>query len=118
MTAGSPPFYAEDPMEVYEKILSGHVSIPAHFSRGLGELVKKLLKTYQSKRLGRTKGGASSVMKQKWFSGFDWNSLLARESQVPLKPDVRGLDDASNFDDCPEEPDDSTGKPTGWSPAI
>ena len=106
MTAGTPPFYAEDPMEVYEKILSGHVSIPAHFSRGLGELVKKLLKTYQSKRLGRTKGGTGSVMKQKWFSGFDWNSLLARELEVPLKPDVKSDEDASNFDDYPEEPED------------
>ena len=107
MTAGTPPFYAEDPMEVYEKILSGHVSMPAHFSRGLSELVKKLLKTYQSKRLGRTKGGASSVMKQKWFSGFDWNALLARELEVPLKPDVKNLEDASNFDDYPEEADDT-----------
>ena len=51
MTAGTPPFYAEDPMEVYEKILSGHVSIPLSFSRGIGELVKKLPKTCQSKRL-------------------------------------------------------------------
>ncbi|KAL9188431.1 hypothetical protein ACHAXT_006809 [Thalassiosira profunda] len=117
MTAGTPPFYAEDPMEVYEKILSGHVSIPSHFSRGLGELVKKLLKTYQSKRLGRTKGGASSVMKQKWFSGFDWNSLLARELKVPLKPDVKDLEDASNFDEYPEEADDC-GKPTNWNPAL
>ena len=107
MTAGTPPFYAEDPMEVYEKILSGHVSMPAHFSRGLSELVKKLLKTYQSKRLGRTKGGASSVMKQKWFSGFDWNALLARELEVPLKPDVKNLEDASNFDDYPEDADDT-----------
>ncbi|KAL7544276.1 hypothetical protein ACHAWF_007660 [Thalassiosira exigua] len=109
MTAGTPPFYAEDPMEVYEKILSGHVSIPSHFSRGLGELVKKLLKTYQSKRLGRTKGGASSVMKQKWFSGFDWNSLLARELAVPLKPQVNDLEDASNFDDYPEDADEPLG---------
>jgi len=96
MTAGTPPFWAEDPMEVYEKILAGHVSIPAHFSRGLGELVKKLLKTYQSKRLGRTKGGASSVLKQKWFSGFDWNSLLARELEVPMKPRVADPEDAGN----------------------
>mmetsp|Transcript_27104 Transcript_27104/g.56432 ORF Transcript_27104/g.56432 Transcript_27104/m.56432 type:complete len:740 (-) Transcript_27104:275-2494(-) len=119
MTAGTPPFYAEDPMEVYEKILSGHVSIPSNFSRGLGELVKKLLKTYQSKRLGRTKGGTSSVMKQKWFSGFDWNSLLARELEVPLKPDVKDLEDASNFDDYPEDDGaHSGGKPTGWNPPI
>ncbi|KAL7486828.1 hypothetical protein ACHAW6_015511 [Cyclotella cf. meneghiniana] len=103
MTAGTPPFYAEDPMEVYEKILSGHITIPSHFSRSITELVKKLLKTYQSKRLGRTKGGASSVMRQKWFSGFDWNSLLERKLEVPLKPKVKDCEDASNFEEYPEE---------------
>ncbi|KAL3763492.1 hypothetical protein ACHAW5_010884 [Stephanodiscus triporus] len=119
MTAGVPPFYAENSMEVYENILSGHVTIPAHFSRGLGDLVKKLLKTFQSKRLGRIKGGASSVMKQKWFSGFDWNSLLERKLEVPLKPDVKNLEDLSNFDSY-EEIDDvaSSSKPTGWNPEL
>jgi len=117
MTAGTPPFYAEDPMEVYEKILSGHITIPSHFSRGITELVKKLLKTYQSKRLGRTKGGASSVMKQKWFSGFDWNSLLERKLEVPLAPDVKDCEDASNFDEYPEDNEDF-GKPTNWNPVL
>jgi cGMP-dependent protein kinase len=117
MTAGTPPFYAEDPMEVYEKILSGHITIPSHFSRSITGLVKKLLKTYQSKRLGRTWGGATSVMKQKWFSGFDWNSLLERKLEVPLKPDVKDCEDASNFDEYPEEEDDF-GKTTGWNPVL
>ncbi|KAL7491338.1 hypothetical protein ACHAWT_001927, partial [Skeletonema menzelii] len=119
MAAGTPPFYAEDPMEVYEKILSGHVSIPSHFSRGLGEIVKKLLKVYQSKRLGRTKGGASSVMKQKWFSGFDWVSLLNRELEPPFVPEVKDPLDSSNFDSYDEEEDDNGGlsrKPCNWNP--
>ena len=103
MTAGTPPFYAENPMEVYEKILSGEVHIPSQFSRGIGELIKKLLKISQSKRLGRTQGGASSVMKQKWFSGFDWHSLLARELAVPFKPDLKDMEDLRNFDRYPEE---------------
>ena len=105
MTAGTSPFYAEDPMEIYEKILSGHVSIPSHFTRGLSDLVKKLLKTYQSKRLGRTKGGTAAVMKHKWFSGFDWEALRDRKLQVPYKPTVRSAEDASNFDIYPEEDD-------------
>lgn len=103
MTAGTPPFYAENPMEVYEKILSGEVHIPSQFSRGIGELIKKLLKISQSKRLGRTQGGASSVMKQKWFSGFDWHSLLARELAVQFKPDLKDMEDLRNFDRYPEE---------------
>ncbi len=103
MTAGSPPFYADDPMEVYEKILSGHVPIPSYFSRGLGDLVKKLLKTYQSKRLGRTKGGVSAIMKHKWFSGFDWDALLNKTMDVPIRPTVKNDIDLSNFDSYPEE---------------
>ncbi len=39
-------------MEVHKKIQLGHISIPLNFSRGIGKLVKKILKTYQSKRLG------------------------------------------------------------------
>ena len=120
MTAGVPPFYADDPMNVYEKILSGQVSIPITFSRGLGDLVKKLLKTLQSKRLGRIKGGASSVMKQKWFSGFDWNSLLDRKLKVPMKPDMKSLEDLSNFD-AYEEVDHAKEKKssmTGWNPQL
>ena len=119
MTAGTPPFYAEEPMEVYERILSGHVTIPSHFSRGLGEIVKKLLKVYQSKRLGRTKGGASSVMKAKWFSGFDWESLLSKELEPPFVPEVKDPMDASNFDSYEEEGDSDDGlarKPCNWNP--
>lgn len=103
MTAGTPPFYADDPMEVYEKILSGHVYIPAHFSRGLSDLIRKLLKTYQGKRMGRTRGGTSTVMKHKWFSGFDWDALLQKKLKVPIKPKVKHDEDASNFDHYPED---------------
>jgi len=115
MAAGTPPFYADDPMEVYEKILSGHVTIPSHFSRGLGEIIKKLLKTFQSKRLGRTKGGAASVMKQKWFAGYDWQGLLSKELEPPFKPDVTHVEDCSNFDEY-DEIEETISKVTGWNP--
>ena len=121
MTAGSPPFYADDPMEVYEKILSGHIFIPAYFSRGLSDLVKRLLKTYQSKRLGKTKGGTSTVMKHKWFSGFDWDALLSKKMNPPFIPRVRSDDDASNFDDYSEFDDDDdcdNGTIPEWTPAL
>lgn len=118
MTAGSPPFYADDPMEVYEKILSGHVSIPPHFSRGISDLVKKLLRTYQSKRLGRTRGGTSAVMKHKWFSGFDWDALMNKTMNVPLKPKVKNMEDMSNFDFYGEE-DSFQAKPCpDWTPEF
>lgn len=118
MTAGSPPFYADDPMEVYEKILSGNVNIPSHFSRGLADLVRKLLKTYQSKRLGRTRGGTGAVMKHKWFSGFDWDGLLAKQLDVPMKPKVKNALDASNFDAYPEDDDPNAKECPEWLPVL
>jgi hypothetical protein len=56
-------------------------------------------------------------MKQKWFAGYDWQSLLSRELEPPFVPDVKNAEDSSNFD-AYEEDDDSTfpGKPTGWNP--
>jgi len=118
MTAGVPPFYADDPMEVYEKILSGNVPIPAHFSRGLADLVKRLLKTHQSKRLGRTKGGTFAVMKHKWFSGFDWDALLNKEMDVPFRPKVASMLDASNFDKYPGDDDSFTKPCPEWTPDL
>lgn len=96
MTAGVAPFYAESPMETYEKVLSGHVHIPAHFSRSCANLIKKLLHTSQSKRLGRTVGGATTVMSHPWFTGFDWDALVNQKMRTPYLPEVRDPDDNSN----------------------
>ena len=43
MMAGYPPFYDEDPMGTYQKILHGKLEFASHFSRGARDLVKKLL---------------------------------------------------------------------------
>lgn len=32
MAAGYPPFFADQPIQIYEKIVLGRVSIPAYFS--------------------------------------------------------------------------------------
>ncbi|CAN0509804.1 unnamed protein product, partial [Scytosiphon promiscuus] len=51
-------------------------------------IVRRLLKVNKSKRLGRTAGGAASVMKHKWFSGFNWKGLLDKTLEVPIDPQV------------------------------
>jgi len=97
MTAGVAPFYAESPMETYEKALSGHVHMPAHFSRAAANLIKKLLHTSQAKRLGRTVGGATTVMCHPWFSNFDWDALMECRLKPPYLPELRDPDDNSSM---------------------
>lgn len=115
MVVGAPPFYAEDPMEVYEKILSGNPPIPSFFTRNLSDLVKKLLRSQQAKRLGNTRGGTAAVIKHKWFSSFDWAALENMEMKVPYKPQVAGKNDVSNFDQFDEG---DASPPCDWNPDL
>lgn len=43
MLAGYPPFYDDDPMATYKKILGGKIEFPSHFSATVRDLIKKLL---------------------------------------------------------------------------
>ena len=38
-----PPFYHEEPMETYRKILEGKVDFPTHFNKHARDIVRKLL---------------------------------------------------------------------------
>lgn len=102
MVVGAPPFYAEDPMEVYEKILSGNPAMPTFFTRNLSDLIKKLLRSQQGKRLGNTRGGTAAVVKHKWFSSFDWAAIENGEAKPPYVPTVGAKDDVTNFDQFDE----------------
>jgi serine/threonine protein kinase len=105
MVIGLPPFYAKDPIEVYEKILTGEVRIHSSLSPNLGDFLKKLLILKQSKRLGTGRGGIQSIMKQKWFSSFDWARLQDLSMVAPYIPVLSGADDVSQFDKFDEVPD-------------
>jgi serine/threonine protein kinase len=102
MVVGAPPFYAEDPMEVYEKILSGNPAFPSYFTKNLTDLIKKLLRSQQAKRLGNTRGGTAAVVKHKWFSSFEWGALESGEMPTPYSPPIKAKDDLSNFDQFDE----------------
>merc|ERR1711865_426156 len=64
MLAGYPPFYDEDPLGIYQKILEGKVKFPWHFDRHSKDLCEKLLTADLTKRLGNLKGGAEDVKKR------------------------------------------------------
>lgn len=91
MTSGKEPFPAKSPMEVYKQIVSGYVEIPPSFSPLLEDLIKKLLNSSKSKRLGRTMGGGGAVMQHRWYSDFDWDGMLEKRLDVPFQPKTREI---------------------------
>ena len=50
MLAGYPPFYDEDPIKTYGKIMSGTITFPMHFSKQAMDLIRKLLNPKASPR--------------------------------------------------------------------
>ena len=111
MLAGYPPFYDEDPLGIYQKILEGKIKFPWHFDRHSKDLCKKLLTADLTKRLGNLKGQAEDIKKHKWYSGgtppTDWVAML-NSTDAPVKPEVKDESDTSNFDDYPDSAEGST----------
>lgn len=98
MLASFTPFYHDDFMKMYAKIAKGRFKCPSHLTKHAREIIKDFLQTVPTKRLGVVKGGSKLIKKHKWFSGFQWDLLLAKELPAPIIPSVRNPFDTSNFD--------------------
>ncbi|XP_067952175.1 cAMP-dependent protein kinase catalytic subunit 1-like isoform X4 [Watersipora subatra] len=104
MAAGYPPFFADQPIHIYEKIVSGRVRFPGHFSHDLRELLRNLLQVDLTKRFGNLRNGVNDIKCHKWFSSTDWISIYQKKVEAPFIPKCKGPGDASHFDDYEEEP--------------
>ncbi|CDI80341.1 AGC kinase, putative [Eimeria acervulina] len=102
MIVGYPPFFDDEPMGVYQKILGGRIVFPKSFDRNAKMLVKRLLTPDLTKRYGNLKNGVADIKEHKWFAGFDWSSLMKKQLTPPYKPVFKAMDDTSNFDTYPE----------------
>lgn len=119
MLASYPPFYDEDPMKTYAKIMHAAIEFPRHFSKEAVDLITGLLHPKATKRLGALKGGAKKIKTHPWFKGFDWDALYRKELSAPFIPDVKSPEDMSNFAECPGEDEEMDFPPyeddgSGW----
>ncbi|KAI3352918.1 hypothetical protein L3Q82_019498, partial [Scortum barcoo] len=109
MAAGYPPFFADQPIQIYEKIVSGKVRFPSHFSSDLKDLLRNLLQVDLTKRYGNLKNGVNDIKGHKWFATTDWIAIYQKKASVfvcveaPFVPKFKGPGDTSNFDDYEEE---------------
>ncbi|KAF8820628.1 AGC kinase [Cardiosporidium cionae] len=102
MIVGYPPFFDEDPMGVYHKILNGKIVFPAFFPKYAKLLVRRFLSADLSKRYGNLRNGIDDIRNHKWFEDFPWDLLLGKSLAPPYKPRIKSLDDSSNFEAYPE----------------
>ncbi|XP_037069976.1 cAMP-dependent protein kinase catalytic subunit 1 isoform X1 [Pollicipes pollicipes] len=103
MAAGYPPFFADQPIQIYERIVSGKVRYPSHFSSDLKDLLRNLLQVDLTKRYGNLKNGVNDIKGHKWFHSTDWIAVYQKKIEAPFVPKCKGGGDTSNFDDYEEE---------------
>ncbi|KAL3209307.1 hypothetical protein MRX96_009294 [Rhipicephalus microplus] len=103
MAAGYPPFFADQPIQIYEKIVSGKVRFPSHFTSDLKDLLRNLLQVDLTKRFGNLKNGVNDIKNHRWFATTDWIAIYKKEVEAPFVPKCKGPGDTSNFDEYEEE---------------
>ncbi|KAG0306162.1 camp-dependent protein kinase catalytic subunit [Dissophora globulifera] len=103
MCAGFPPFYDEDHIKLYGKIMAGKFRYQPHFSPAFKDILKRLLTADLTKRYGNLRGGATDIKNHVWFEGINWDMVYSRQIEAPYRPTILGEGDSSNFDDYPED---------------
>jgi len=83
MLASYPPFWDEDQVKTYNKILECNIRFPAHFSGAAKELILGLLERRHTRRLGVGVNGVENLRNSAWFSTFDWDGLEKRTLAAP-----------------------------------
>ena len=114
MVAGFPPFFADQPIQIYEKIIAGRIRYPIHFGQHLRSLLRKgLLQGDLTQRLGNLKDGVDDIRYHPWFDDIDWMAVYLKRLKAPIRieppqpttPDVnRGSDQSEEEAFGTEEP--------------
>lgn len=68
------------------------------------DLVRRLLSSDRSKRLGNLRGGAADVKNHQWFEGVDWTAVERRSIPAPIIPRIKSTSDSQNFERYPSIP--------------
>lgn len=114
MLTGMPPFTADNRKNTIDAILKGKLNIPAYLAADSRDLIRRLMKRQVSQRLGSGPSDGQAVRSHSFFKNVNWDDVLARRLDPPIKPVLRSEDDVSQFDtkftkQIPvDSPDDST----------
>lgn len=114
MLTGMPPFTADNRKNTIDAILKGKLNIPAYLAADSRDLIRRLMKRQVSQRLGSGSSDGQAVRSHSFFKNVNWDDVLARRLDPPIKPVLRSEDDVSQFDtkftkQIPvDSPDDST----------
>lgn len=120
MLTGQPPFSGENRKKTIDKILRAKLSLPPYLTNEARGLLKKLLKKNPTDRLGAGPDDATPIKAHPFFRHTNWNDLLNKRIEPPIKICVTSAYDVSLFDTkfTKQTPCDSPVDMTVFSPSM
>lgn len=103
MNAGYPPFVAQEPMKIYEKIVAGKFKNASHFGDDLKDILRNCLQLDLTRRFGNMKAGPMDIKRHRWFKSTDWMQIYHQSVIPSFLPKINDPGDTSNFDRYEEE---------------
>ncbi|KAH8594048.1 catalytic subunit of the PKA [Bisporella sp. PMI_857] len=102
---GYPPFWHQNPIEIYKQIVSKPVHFPEspQLSPDAKDIIRQFCVVDRSHRLGNVAGRAARVKEHPFFRGVRWDEVYYRKYRGPIIPPLRHKADAQCFDDYPDE---------------
>lgn len=97
MNHGIDPFTADDPMQIYQNILSGKIRFSSSFDADAKSMVRHLVEHDLSKRYGNLKNGVEDIKTHRYLKSIDWKLLYQKQIPVNYKPKIKDLNDDSCF---------------------
>lgn len=78
--------------------MRGKLNLPAYLTPDARDLIRRLMKRQVNLRLGADAYDGQAVRAHPFFKFVNWDDVLARRLEPPIKPILRSEDDVSQFD--------------------
>ena len=95
LLVGISPFFANDPVLIFKRILKGDIKFPTNFPASAKSLIKHCLEKDSGIRYGCLTRGVNDIKGHKFFKDFDWNALAKQRGKPPYLPPLTNNEDMS-----------------------
>ncbi|CAF1639706.1 unnamed protein product, partial [Didymodactylos carnosus] len=99
MMIGYPPFCAENPQETFRKVMNYRETLVFPPESPISNIAKDLILKFCTDSERRL-DSLDDIRKHHFFVGVDWGHV--RDRPAACQPEVKSIDDTSNFDDFPD----------------
>jgi protein kinase A len=93
LLVGVTPFFDDDPVLIFKKILKGELKFPSNFPASAKSPIKHCLERDVGKRYGCLSKGVADIKGHRFFMGFDWSGTSKQKAKQIFVPNLNNNDD-------------------------